>query len=78
MDSSDATIGVDLLTDETEHLDVLGDSAYGSGEARATLGEAGHVAVIKPIPLRPAVEGGFTLEDFTIDHATRSVPAQPD
>jgi len=27
VDSSDATIGVDLLTDETEHLDVLGDSA---------------------------------------------------
>ena len=71
--SSDATVGVDLLTGEPEHLEVLGDSAYGSGEARATLAEAGHVAVIKPIPLRPAVEGGFTLDDFEIDHASRAV-----
>ena len=65
--SSDATVGVDLLTDETEHLDVLGDSAYGSGPARATLADAGHHAVIKAIPLRPAVPGGFTADDFTID-----------
>ncbi|MDP9239239.1 MAG: IS1182 family transposase [Actinomycetota bacterium] len=66
-DSSDATVGVDLLTDETKHLEVLGDSAYGSGEARATLTEAGHMPVIKPIPLRPAVPGGFTADDFDID-----------
>ena len=71
--SSDAGVGVDLLTDETEHLSVLGDSAYGSGEARATLADAGHHAVIKPIPLRPAVPGGFTADDFTIDTAARTV-----
>ena len=35
-DSSDATVGVDLLTDESEHVEVLGDSAFGSGTARAT------------------------------------------
>lgn len=39
----------------------------------ATLAEAGHGAVIKPIPLRPAVEAGFTLDDFEIDHASRAV-----
>ena len=72
-DSSDATVGVDLLTDETEHVEVLGDSAYGSGQARATLQQAGHQAVIKPIPLRPAVPGGFTADDFVIDHAKRTV-----
>jgi hypothetical protein len=66
-DSSDATVGVDLLTAETEHLQVLGDSAYGSGEARAVLTEAGHQPVIKPIPLRPAVPDGFTADDFDID-----------
>jgi IS5 family transposase len=65
--SADAEVGIDLLTAETEHLEVLGDSAYGSGEARAILDEAGHTAVIKPGPLRPAVPGGFTLDDFTID-----------
>ena len=30
-------------------------------------------SVIKPIPLRPAVPGGFTLDDFTVDHADRTV-----
>jgi len=27
----------------------------------------GHDTIIKPKPLRPAVDGGFTLDDFTID-----------
>lgn len=71
--SSDATVGVDLLTDETEHRQVLGDSAYGSGLARAVLADAGHHAVIKPIPLRPAVPGGFTADDFTVDTAAGTV-----
>ena len=52
---------------------MLGDSAYGSGQARAELADAGHDAVIKPIPLRPAVPGGFTLDDFTIDHDAGTV-----
>jgi hypothetical protein len=45
-----------------------GDSAYGTGELREAIGSAGHEAVIKPRQLRPAVEGGFTADDFTIDH----------
>ena len=45
-----------------------GDSAYGTGELRAVIRGAGDQAVIKPKPLRPAVEGGFTLDDFTINH----------
>jgi hypothetical protein len=72
-DSSDATVGVDLLTGETGHVEVLADSAYGSGPARATLAEAGHTAIIKPIPLRAPVPGGFTADDFTIDHTARTV-----
>jgi len=72
-DSSDATVGVDLLTDEPEHVEVLGDSAYGSGAARATLGEAGHDMLIKPIPLRASVPGGFTADDFDVDHAAGTV-----
>ena len=72
-DSSDASIGVRLLVDEPASREVLGDSAYGSGAARAALADAKHTAVIKPIPLRPAVEGGFTLDDFTIDHHTHTV-----
>jgi hypothetical protein len=67
-DAGDAAVGPTLLAGETGRLQVLGDSAYGSGEARAELLAAGHLAVIKPMPLRPAVPGGFTLDDFTIDH----------
>ena len=46
-------------------LEVCGDSACGSGEARAACRAAGHDTVIKPGPLRPAVPGGFTIDDFT-------------
>lgn len=48
-------------------LQVFGDSAYGSGKARAAYAGAGHDTVIKPKPLVPAVPGGFTLDDFTIN-----------
>jgi IS5 family transposase len=67
-DSSDAVVGPGLLAEEPEPVEVLADSAYGSGDARAQLAQAGHRAIIKPIPLRPAVPGGFTLDDFAIDH----------
>jgi IS5 family transposase len=63
----------DLLAGEDQSVQVLADSAYGSAETRTTLGEAGHDTVIKPIPLQPAVPGGFTLDDFTIDTAGRTV-----
>src|SRR6266700_5153805 len=48
-------------------LEVYGDSAYGSGQARADYRDAGHDTVIKPGPLRPAVPGGFTIDDFIVD-----------
>jgi hypothetical protein len=50
-----------------------GDSAYGTGDLRQAIAEAGHQAVIKPWPLKPAVEGGFTPDDFTVDAAGRTV-----
>jgi hypothetical protein len=34
---------------------------------RAAMKQAGHTAVIKPRPLKPAVEGGFNLDDFSVD-----------
>ena len=71
-DKHEAVIGVGLLDEETASdggggWEVLGDTAYGTGQARAELAWRGHTAVIKPMPLRPAVAGGFTLDDFTID-----------
>ncbi|HLI36316.1 MAG TPA: transposase [Streptosporangiaceae bacterium] len=60
-----------------DRLAWYGDSAYGTGELRDAIGKAGHRAVIKPKPLRPAVEGGFTAGDFTVDEqaGTLTCPA---
>jgi hypothetical protein len=63
--------------EQDQGLEVYGDSAYGTGEARAAYRAGGHDTVIKPKPLRPAVEGGFTLDDFDIneDTSTLTCPA---
>ena len=50
-----------------------GDSACGTGDLRAAIGKAGHQAVIKPKPVQPAVEGGFTVDDFTAGEQTGTV-----
>jgi len=72
-ENSDAAVGPSLLAGETEPVEVLADSAYGSGDARAELVDAGHDTFIKPAPVRPAVEGGFTLDDFTVDESAGTV-----
>jgi hypothetical protein len=69
----DGPVGVALLADEPGPVQVLGDSAYGAGPTRAQLVEAGHELVIKPLPLRPAVPGGYTRDDFAVDHTRRTV-----
>ena len=75
--AADGPTGVSLLVGEGAGLEVLADPAYGGGETRAALTAAGHAQTIKPIPLRPAVPGGFTKDDFAIDlHAgTVTCPA---
>jgi hypothetical protein len=73
-DNHEAVVGLALLAGEdTGPLEVLGDTAYGTGQARAGLAAAGHTAVIRPGPLRPAVAGGFTVDDFTVDAAAGTV-----
>jgi hypothetical protein len=72
-DNSDAAVGADLLADEPAPVEVLGDSAYGSGQLLDTLQRAGHTAINKPWPLRPAVPGGFTRDDFTVDEQAGTV-----
>ena len=90
-DNSDATVGVDLLDRDatiaasiggddgqaTDHIEVLADSAYGTGHMLARLSAEGHVPVIKPWPTQPAVAGGFTVDDFAYDHdaGTLTCPA---
>ena len=72
-ENSDAAVAAALLAAAGEQAEVYGDSAYGTGDLRAALEAAGHTAVIKPRPLKPAVEGGFTLDDFTADEAAGTV-----
>jgi hypothetical protein len=64
---------LELLADEEPGLQVLGDSAYGTAEARIALADAGHDAVVKPIPLRTMIEGEFTRDDFVVDEAAGTV-----
>ena len=59
--------------DGGQGLEIYGDSAYGSGEARAAYRDAGHDTIIKPKPLQPAVPGGFTLDDFAINEEAGTV-----
>lgn len=54
-------------------LEIYGDSAYGTGDARAAYRDAGHAAVIKPVPLKPPVPGGFTADDFDVDEDAGTV-----
>jgi Transposase domain (DUF772)/Transposase DDE domain len=71
-ENSDAAVAAALLAGAGPG-EVYGDSAYGTGDLRAALQDAGHTAVIKPKPLKPAVEGGFTLDDFTADETAGTV-----
>ena len=73
--NSDAAVGAGLVTadptigkDDIEApIEVLGDSAYASGDMLHTLVQKKWIPLVKPWPLRPAVAGGFTIDDFTYD-----------
>lgn len=54
-------------------VEVLGDSAYASGAMLAVLYAMGWLPLLKPWPLKPAVEGGSTLDDFTYDTAANTL-----
>jgi hypothetical protein len=68
-----AGAGAEARQGPDARLEVHGDSAYGSGDARAAYRDAGHDTIIKPGPLRPAVPGGFTIDDFTVDEEQGTV-----
>jgi hypothetical protein len=61
--NGDATVGADLLErdntvdsrGEGNGVEVLADSAYGTGQMLAALERAGHTPVIKPWPTKPTV-----------------------
>jgi IS5 family transposase len=65
----DAQAAPALLAGEDDPVEVLADSAYGSGEFRSHLASNGHTATIKPIPSRSQLADGFVTDDFTVDLA---------
>ncbi|MCX4966967.1 IS1182 family transposase [Streptomyces sp. NBC_00654] len=69
----EAAVGLDLLAEEDEPVHAFGDTAYSTGDARQVLEQTGHRLFLKPAPLRAAVPGGFTLDDFAIDTAAATV-----
>ena len=73
VENHEAAVGLELLAGEDPGLEVLGDSAYGTAEARLALADAGHDAVIKPPPLRTVIEGGLTRDDFLVDETAGRV-----
>jgi hypothetical protein len=80
-DARDGATGIRLLdadpTLDGERVQVLGDSAYGTGDALKAITDAEHTPLVKPWPLKPTITGGFTLDDFTVDEVagTATCPA---
>jgi hypothetical protein len=68
-DNHEAAVGLELLAGEDSPVTVLADSAYGSGQFRAELAERGHADRVKPAPVPRIIAGGFSVDDFTVDHA---------
>lgn len=74
--AADGAAGVGLLAEEPAGLEVLGDSAYGSGDTLAELHAAGHRPVIKPwsVPKNPRLGNDqFNRDDFVFDYNARTV-----
>jgi hypothetical protein len=75
-DTGDAAVGIGLLAADRTiggPVQVLADSAYGTGPMLAALAAAGHSAVIKPWPPRSLIPDGFTTADFTVDEHAGTV-----
>jgi hypothetical protein len=76
--NSDANVGAGLVVadptiGEGQRVEVLGDSAYATGDMLNTLAAKKWLPLVKPWPLKPAVAGGFTIDDFVYDPAARTL-----
>ena len=81
--NSDANVGADLVVaDPTiadgELVEVLGDSAYASGDMLHALAGKQWTALVKPWPIKPAVQDGFTIDDFVYDAAANTLTCPGD
>jgi hypothetical protein len=71
-DNHEVAVGLNLLAEEPLSVTVLADAAYGSGEFRAQLAAHGHTDRVDPPRARTMFAGGFTVDDFTVDHNNRT------
>jgi hypothetical protein len=68
-DAMDGAVGVELrerddtLTAADGPVQVLADSAYGTGDALAAILGVGHIPLVKPWPTKPAVPGGLHIDE---------------
>jgi IS5 family transposase len=84
--TTDPTLAANPVTENTgagqdaegERVEVLGDSAYATAAMLAVLHAMGWLPVLKPWRFKPAVEGGFTIDDFTYnqDLGTLTCPGE--
>ena len=72
VDNHEVAVGLELLAGEPGPVTVLADAAYGSGEFRAELAARGHIDRVKPPLVQRRFAGGFTVDDFTVDHDNRT------
>jgi Transposase DDE domain/Transposase domain (DUF772) len=81
-ENSDATVGAELVAanptiadghTEGQSVEVLGDSAYATGDMLHTLAGKQWLPLLKPWPLKPTIPGGFTIDDFTHNHGARTL-----
>ncbi len=73
-DAADGAMGIRLLDAdptiiEDAPVQVLGDSAYGTGDVLKKITDTKHTPLVKPWPTKPAVAGGLDIDDFTVDEA---------
>jgi hypothetical protein len=72
-ENSDPAVAGKFLAAEDDTCEWYGDSADGTGISRGAIDDAGAEAVINPKPLQAPVEGGFTVDDFTVDEQAGTV-----
>jgi hypothetical protein len=77
-DNGDAAMDARLMvvppTIDTTTVEMLGDSAYATGDILATLDRKGWTPLLKPWPIKPAVPGGFTIDDSIHDPSAGTLP----
>ena len=73
----ESAVAARLLAGEEGTLTVLGDAAYGTGEAPPLLRDAGHAAVIKPPPLKQVIPAASPSTTSPSTSRPAPLPARP-